>query len=76
MEKEQGVSFQIRAEEEETDLIFESFNQWEKPWFTEFLASGWELNITTAIDFTASNGNPEHEDSLHYINTDDETALN
>ena len=76
MNKNNDVTFQIRAEEEETDLIFETFHEWQKPWFSEFLASGWEIGVTTAIDFTASNGNPEHADSHHYINKDDESALN
>ena len=74
--KRGDVSFQIEAEQEGTVLIFETFNEWEKPWFSEFLASGWELGVTTAIDFTASNGNPEHADSYHYINTEDPEALN
>lgn len=70
------VSFQIEAEADGTVLIFETFNEWQKPWFSEFLASGWELGVTTAIDFTASNGNPEHADSFHYVNPDDPDAFN
>ena len=74
--KSGDVSFQIEAEEDETVLIFETFHEWQKPWFSEFLASGWELGVTTAIDFTASNRNPEHADSYHYVNKDDPDALN
>ncbi|XP_061348498.1 protein BONZAI 3-like [Gastrolobium bilobum] len=35
--------------------------------FIDYISSGFELNIMVAIDFTASNGSPQHPDSLHYI---------
>jgi hypothetical protein len=38
------------------------------PCFTEFLAGGLEISLITAIDFTASNGNPQLATSLHYNN--------
>ena len=57
---EGDVSFQIKGNQAETELIFETFHEWQKPWFSEFLETGWEIGVTAAIDFTASNGNPEH----------------
>jgi hypothetical protein len=39
----------------------------ERPSFFDFLNSGWEINLTVAIDFTASNGPVMYPDSLHYI---------
>ncbi|XP_058752938.1 protein BONZAI 3-like isoform X3 [Vicia villosa] len=36
--------------------------------FIDYISSGFELNFMVAIDFTASNGNPQQPDSLHYIN--------
>ncbi|XP_071497871.1 copine-8-like isoform X1 [Diadema antillarum] len=36
--------------------------------FLDFITGGMQLNFTVAIDFTASNGNPGHTNSLHYIN--------
>ena len=39
----------------------------EKPNFMEFLRSGWGISMTAAIDFTASNGDPNNPHSLHYI---------
>jgi hypothetical protein len=36
--------------------------------FLDFVTGGTELNCTIAIDFTASNGNPQSPTSLHYIN--------
>ncbi len=29
---------------------------------------GCQINFTVGVDFTASNGNPQSESSLHYIN--------
>lgn len=40
----------------------------ERPSFYDFLHSGWEINLTVAVDFTSSNGTPNFPDSLHYIN--------
>lgn len=35
--------------------------------FLDYISSGFELNFMVAVDFTASNGNPRSQDSLHYI---------
>ncbi|GFZ02817.1 calcium-dependent phospholipid-binding Copine family protein [Actinidia rufa] len=35
--------------------------------FLDYVSSGFELNFMVAVDFTASNGNPQSPDSLHYI---------
>jgi len=37
----------------------------EKPSFTDYLRSGWFINMSTAIDFTASNGEQYDVNSLH-----------
>jgi hypothetical protein len=36
--------------------------------FIDYLQSGLQLNLITAIDFTGSNGDPRNQKSLHYIN--------
>jgi hypothetical protein len=36
------------------------------PTFLDFLQGGLQVNFTVAVDFTGSNGNPSHPDSLHY----------
>ncbi|XP_071816097.1 copine-8-like isoform X1 [Apostichopus japonicus] len=36
--------------------------------FLDFIKGGTQINFTVAIDFTGSNGNPRHSNSLHYIN--------
>ncbi|KAK3577893.1 hypothetical protein CHS0354_008288 [Potamilus streckersoni] len=35
--------------------------------FLDYVQAGTQLNVTVAIDFTASNGNPSTPNSLHYV---------
>eukprot|EP01029_Cantina_marsupialis_P003194 TRINITY_DN1303_c0_g3_i2.p1 TRINITY_DN1303_c0_g3~~TRINITY_DN1303_c0_g3_i2.p1 ORF type:complete len:576 (+),score=188.39 TRINITY_DN1303_c0_g3_i2:43-1770(+) len=39
------------------------------PSFLDYISGGCELNLTVAVDFTGSNGNPKSPSSLHYIST-------
>ncbi|KAG9306681.1 hypothetical protein G9A89_004228 [Geosiphon pyriformis] len=39
----------------------------EPPSFLDYIASGTEVNLVVAIDFTESNGDPRDPNSLHYI---------
>ncbi|XP_039043573.1 protein BONZAI 3 [Hibiscus syriacus] len=48
-------------------LFVDQFIEKEQFSFVDYISSGFELNFMVAIDFTASNGNPRHQDSLHYI---------
>lgn len=34
--------------------------------FLDYIRGGCQINLITAVDFTASNGNPMHTNSLHY----------
>jgi hypothetical protein len=36
------------------------------PSFLDYIRGGTEVNFTVAVDFTASNGNPNDQRSLHY----------
>lgn len=38
-----------------------------KPTFIDYIRSGIQLNLITAIDYTASNGDPRKPNTLHYI---------
>ena len=38
-----------------------------QPTFLDYISNGTELSFTVAVDFTASNGNPQDRRSLHYI---------
>lgn len=51
-------------------MIIDSFTIIEKPSFLDYLRSGWNVNLSTAIDFTASNGEPYDRSSLHYVHND------
>jgi hypothetical protein len=46
-------------------LTFNQFAYVEKPSFTDYLRSGWFINMSCAIDFTASNGEVFEPTSLH-----------
>jgi len=37
-------------------LKFEGFSVIENPNFADYLRSGWQISLSVAIDFTASNG--------------------
>jgi len=47
-------------------LILHSLRMETRPTFLDFIQNGTELNFIVAVDFTASNGNPSHNTSLHY----------
>ena len=36
--------------------------------FLEYVFGGCEIDLTIAVDFTLSNGNPTQPESLHYFN--------
>eukprot|EP01031_Cornospumella_fuschlensis_P028727 gene28727-34679_t len=38
-----------------------------RPTFTEFIKGGLEVSLSVAIDFTASNGDPDQRGTLHYL---------
>ncbi|KAH1031919.1 hypothetical protein J1N35_044093 [Gossypium stocksii] len=48
-------------------LFVDQFIEKEHFSFLDYISSGSELNFMVAIDFTASNGTPQNQDSLHYI---------
>ena len=48
-------------------FILDNFVLFERPSFFDFLKSGWEINLTVAVDFTASNEPVTYPDSLHFI---------
>jgi len=48
-------------------LVMSSCQVEEVPTFLDYIQGGMELSFTVAVDFTASNGNPQTSNSLHYI---------
>jgi hypothetical protein len=53
-------------------LKFKELLKKEQPSFAEYLKSGWFINMSLAIDYTASNGDVKNPKSLHFINEDSE----
>ncbi|KAL8199623.1 hypothetical protein R6Q57_013191 [Mikania cordata] len=49
-------------------LFVEGYEEKELCSFLDYISSGFELNFMVAVDFTASNGDPQSPSSLHYIN--------
>ena len=47
--------------------LFDGFQVRIKPSFVDYLRAGWEVSLTLAIDYTASNGEPSNPTSLHYL---------
>ena len=48
-------------------LVIDNFVVKIKPSFIDYLRSGWEVSLTLAIDYTASNGETSNPNSLHYM---------
>ena len=46
---------------------FQQFRIFTRPSFLDYLRAGWQISIVTAIDYTASNGNPSDRNSLHFL---------
>ena len=46
---------------------YDKYNAYNKPSFVDYLTGGCELEMSIAIDFTASNGDPRRPGTLHYI---------
>ncbi|XP_032242056.1 copine-8 isoform X2 [Nematostella vectensis] len=40
----------------------------QQPTFLDFIKGGTQISFIVAIDFTASNGNPQNSNSLHFLN--------
>jgi len=52
-------------------ISFKQFSIVEQPSFAEYLKSGWHINMSVAIDYTSSNGDPSDPSSLHFLNYDE-----
>lgn len=46
---------------------FEVNAQPKEPTFFDYLRSGWQMNLSVAIDYTASNGELDDDDCLHFM---------
>lgn len=55
-------------------LSFNDFKVIENPNFVDYLRSGWQISLSVAIDFTASNGQTSDPKSLHALNDNNQYA--
>lgn len=46
------------------------------PSFLDYINAGLDMNLLIGVDFTASNGNPQYQNSLHYIGSTGNQYLN
>ena len=55
-------------------LHFNDFRVIENPNFVDYLRSGWQISLSVAIDFTASNGQVHDPTSLHSLDDKNQYA--
>jgi len=55
-------------------LTLNDFKVTENPNFADYLKGGWQLSMSIAIDFTASNGQTNDPTSLHSLNSSNQYA--
>ena len=55
---------------------FEDLNFHKRHTFLEYIFGGCEIQLSIALDFTLSNGNPSDRDSLHYLDLNKNEYLN
>lgn len=48
-------------------LVIKRANIRKEPSFVDYIEDGMKIKLITAVDFTGSNGEPNHQSSLHYI---------
>jgi hypothetical protein len=68
--EEEKRSFPLKNTKNNKDagiLNFDEANKEEVPGFIDYIRGGLQLNLSLAIDFTGSNGDPSSPSSLHYL---------
>lgn len=65
-----GVQSSTMEERVATMSVSSSPSPSQPPNFVDYVAGGCELNVTVAIDFTGSNGDPRKPGTLHYFRPD------
>ena len=67
LEFDQVLKFQNLVEDEMMLVEVMDINVRTIPSFLDYINAGIDMNLLIGIDFTASNGNPQYQNSLHYI---------
>ena len=57
-------------------ITFKNINIEKKPNIMEYMKSEWYINMSVAIDYTLSNGDPTDPKSLHYLDLNNSSNKN
>ena len=74
--REGTVQHDIVGRGRNQSVRFEDLNFHKRHTFLEYIFGGCEIQLSVAIDFTLSNGNPSDRDSLHYLDLNKNEYLN
>merc|ERR1719220_2573328 len=56
-------------------VFLEYLETYSEPSFVDYLQGGLALNFSVAVDFTASNGDPQNPRSLHFLSQSGENHI-
>ena len=62
-----GSKLSIKTEGGSASIIITNFQSYPRISFLDYIFGGCEINVSLSIDFTASNGHPNDNFSLHYL---------
>ena len=74
--KEGTLNFMTQGKIKNQQVTFHDVVFHKRHSFLEYIFGGCEIQLTVAIDFTLSNGNPAERDSLHYLDMNKNEYLN
>lgn len=74
--KEGQLEYQLIGRTKNQSVRFENLQFHKRHTFLEYIFGGCEIQLSVAIDFTLSNGDPSDRDSLHYLDMSRNEYLN
>jgi len=74
--REGTVDFQLMGRQKNQTARFDNVQFHKRHTFLEYIFGGCEIQLSIAIDFTLSNGDPSDRDSLHYLDMSRNEYLN
>ena len=74
--REGQLEFQLMGRQKNQTARFDNVQFHKRHTFLEYIFGGCEIQLSVAIDFTLSNGDPSDRDSLHYLDMSRNEYLN
>lgn len=71
----EGIDIINKHGEKHGKVVFNNFWIVSHPTMMDYIRSGWNLSLSVAVDFTASNGAFNNPESLHYIDPNNPSKL-